>query len=198
MYVRDARNRDEVWLLDTIEELGVDDASFRSRDYVIAVDEETDERAGIGRLRVHKTSDGEVCELTGLGVVPAWREQGVGAHVLERLVDEAADEGFDEVFVFTDQTAYLEQFGFQQTTLDSVPGDLSDRLDAAEAYARDSDEVAVLRLPTDGFGMPRELRDRFKQASAAGRDDAQTSDPDELAEEFGIDTDEATYKYDTG
>ncbi len=42
MYVRDARNRDEVWLLDAIEELGVDDASFRSRDYVIAVDEETD------------------------------------------------------------------------------------------------------------------------------------------------------------
>ncbi len=197
MYVRDARNRDEVWLLDAIEELDVDDASFRSRDYVIAVDEETDERAGFGRLRVHRTDEGEVCELTSLGVLPAWREQGVGAHVVERLVDEAADDGFDEVVVFTEHVAYLTRFGFEETTLDAVAGDLSDRLAAAERRADDPEAVAVVSLVTDSFGMPRRLRDRFKNASAAG-DDQPTTDPDELAEEFGIDTDEATYKYDTG
>ena len=98
MYVRDARNRDEAWLLDRIEEMGLDSAAFRSRDYVIAVDESTNERAGFGRYRIHKTDEGEVCELTGIGVVDGWRGQGVGAHVVERLIDLAADNGFEAVY----------------------------------------------------------------------------------------------------
>jgi len=53
MYIRDAKNRDEAWLLDAIEQLGLDDVAFRSRDYVIAVDEESGDRAGFGRLRLH-------------------------------------------------------------------------------------------------------------------------------------------------
>ena len=196
MYVRDARNRDEVWLLDAIEELGLDDASFRSRDYVIAVDEETDERAGFGRLRVHKTDDGEVCELTSLGTLSAWRGQGVGAHVVERLVDEAGDEGFNEVFVFTDATDYLVQFGFESVPFERVPGELRDRLEAAEYRASDPDEVSVLRLATDGFRMPDDLRDRFKGASATGGGGG-GREVEELAEEFDPGED-ATYKYDTG
>ena len=32
MYVRDAKNREEVWLLDRIEEMGLDETAFRSRD----------------------------------------------------------------------------------------------------------------------------------------------------------------------
>lgn len=194
MYVRDARNRDEVWLLDRIEELGLDEQSFRSRDYVIAVDEETDERAGFGRLRIHKTDAGEVCELTSLGVLPAWRGQGVGAHVVERLVEEAGDQGFDAVYVFTDATDYLAQFGF--TATDTVPAGLSDRVADARDRADDPEEVAVLRIGTGAFEMPADLRERFKTASSTGGD-AASRDVDELAEEFDVD-DDATYKYDTG
>ncbi|MFB6194046.1 MAG: GNAT family N-acetyltransferase [Halobaculum sp.] len=194
MYVRDARNRDEVWLLDRIEELGLDEQSFRSRDYVIAVDEETDERAGFGRLRIHKTDAGEVCELTSLGVLPAWRGQGVGAHVVERLVEEAGDQGFDAVYVFTDATDYLAQFGF--TATDTVPAGLSDRVADARDRADDPEEVAVLRIGTGAFEMPADLRERFKTASSTGGT-APSRDVDELAEEFDVD-DDATYKYDTG
>ena len=99
MYVRDARNREEVWLLDRIEEMGLDDAAFRSRDYEIAIDEDSDEKAGFGRLRVHKNEErSDVCELTGIGVLEDWRGQGVGAHVLERLVQSAGDAGFEAVY----------------------------------------------------------------------------------------------------
>jgi len=42
--------------------------------------------------------------------------------------------------------------------------------------------------------MPDRLRERFKHA-----DEEETeSDPDENAEDFGIDPESATYKYDTG
>ena len=42
--------------------------------------------------------------------------------------------------------------------------------------------------------MPERLRERFKNASAAGEDD----EIEETPEDFGIDTENATYKYDTG
>lgn len=207
MYVRDARNRDEVWLLDRMEELGLSETSFRSRDYVIAVDQETDERAGFGRVRVHKTADGdEVCELTSIGVLPAWRGQGVGAHVVERLVQTAGDDGFEDVYSFTDREEYLAQFGFEPVAEDDLPPVLADRLATVRAEAdeessvvEDPDGVVAVAVPTDGFEMPAEFRERFKTASPTGDTDGDGGqDAAEMAEEFGIDPDDATYKYDTG
>lgn len=192
MYVRDAHNRDEVWLLDWIEEMALDDASFRSRDYVIAVDEETNQRAGFGRVRVHKPDAGEYCEITSLGVLPEWRNQGVGAHVLERLVETAGDDGFDTLFSFTAEGAYLGQFGFESVDPDELPAPLVTRL---EAVRERRPEAAPLQLDRGAFEMPARLRERFKTAGpSSGKD----PEPEDTPEDFGIDPEEATYKYDTG
>jgi N-acetylglutamate synthase-like GNAT family acetyltransferase len=192
MYVRDARNRDEAWLLDRIEEMGLDSAAFRSRDYVIAVDERSNDRAGFGRYRIHKTDDGKTCELTGIGVVDGWRGQGVGAHVVERLLDLAADEEFETVYSITDSDDYLRQFGFDEP--DEMPPVIEDRLEQKREAV--DENVAIVAIATDAFEMPAELRDRFKNAEKGGHEE--TQEPEESAEDFGIDADEATYKYDTG
>jgi N-acetylglutamate synthase-like GNAT family acetyltransferase len=191
MYVRAAKNRDEAWLLDRIEELGLSDVGFRSRDFVVAVDETSDERAGFGRLRVHGDDD-EVCELADVGVPPAWRGQGVGAHVVERLVDHARDAGYGSVYCVTDSPGYLTQFGFEVVEQADLP---------APIRGRDRDDGAVpTALAVGAFEMPARLREGFK--SARPRDpettDDETPPPDVTPEEFGIDPDEATYKYDTG
>lgn len=191
MYVRDAKNRDEPWLLDQIEALAVDAASFRSRDYVLAVDEESNTRVGFGRLRIH-SGESEVCELTSIGVLPSWRDQGVGAHVIERLVAEAGDDEFGTVYLLTDQPAYLTQFGFHRIDADELPDQLSDRLE--HKRERIDDEVVPLALDVEAFEMPRRLREAFKTAAAEDGD----SEPEESAEDFGIDPETATYKYDTG
>ena len=194
MYVRDARNREEAWLLDHIDEMNLDDAAFRSRDYVIALDEETDERAGFGRLRIHKTEGGNYCELTGIGVLEEWRGQGVGAHVLERLIKKASDQGFEIVYSITGAPEYLVQFGFDPVTDDTLPDRIRDRLDRKRDDV-DPDSTAMV-LEVDDFGMPETLREAFK---AAEPKELTTDDSrKELAEEFDIDTENATYKYDTG
>ncbi|MEF8780745.1 MAG: GNAT family N-acetyltransferase [Haloferacaceae archaeon] len=190
MYVRDARNRDEVWLLDHIESMGLDDAAFRSRDYVIAVDEESNDRAGFGRIRIHK--DPDACELTGIGVLDGWRDQGVGAHVIERLLQKAGDEGFEQVYSITDQPEYLAQFGFEFADPEELPVAIRERL--SEKRETVGEGVQPLRIGVDGFEMPSRLRERFKSA-AERRDD---EGPQERPEDFGIDPEEATYKYDTG
>jgi N-acetylglutamate synthase-like GNAT family acetyltransferase len=189
MYVRDAKNREEVWLLDWIEDLGLDDRSFRSRDYVVAVDEEHDTKAGFGRLRVHADGDTRCCELTSIGVLPAWREQGVGAHVIERLVHYAGDERFEEVYAVTDQGSYLGQFGFRRADRDSLPEPLQARLDAPEA-----DSAVGFVLSVDRFRMPERLRERFKDAEPHPEDE--TEGLEEGPEDFGIDPEQASYKYD--
>jgi len=192
MYVRDARNRDEAWLLDHIEAMDLDETAFRSRDYVIAMDEETNERAGFGRVRVHKADEGEHCELTSIGVLEDWRDQGVGAHVVERLVQTAGDEDFATVYSLTGEPDYLAQFGFERIEPTQLPDRLRDRLDAKQE-SLEPNAVPMQIAPVD-FVMPRRLRQAFKGARA---DEGET-EPEEGPEDFGIDPDEATYKYDTG
>ncbi|TSD08938.1 GNAT family N-acetyltransferase [Haloglomus irregulare] len=194
MYVRDARNRDEAWLLDGIEAMGLDETAFRSRDYVVAVDDGSDTRAGFGRLRYHPTpSDPEVAELTSIGVLEGWRNQGVGAHVIERLVDTAEMEGFDEVYSLTGEHDYLSQFGFRPVETEDLPEPLRDRLESKRAGS-DPDAIPMV-IDAERFRMPEEYRERFKRAAEATEESAE---PEESAEDFGIDPDEATYKYDTG
>jgi N-acetylglutamate synthase-like GNAT family acetyltransferase len=192
MYVRDARNRDEAWLLDQIEAMGLDETAFRSRDYVIAVDEESNARAGFGRIRVHSTDEEGVCELTSIGVLDGWRRQGVGAHVIERLVDGAEAEGFGVVYALASEHDYLSQFGFEGLPADELPDRLRTRLED-KRESMDPDAVP-LRIDIDAFRMPGRLRERFKTAAETEPDE----EPAESAEDFGIDPEEATYKYDTG
>ena len=205
MYVRDAKNREEVWLLDHIEEMGLDETAFRSRDYVIAIDEETNEKAGFGRIRLHKTgteterspsgrgSGGEICELTSIGVLDQWRQLGVGGHIIERLVETAASQGFETVYTLTDETDYLAQFGFNAIDEDDLPEVLQERLE--EKRESILPEAIPMRIDTDLFEMPHRLRERFKHA--AEETDAEI-EQEATAEDFGIDDESATYKYDTG
>jgi N-acetylglutamate synthase-like GNAT family acetyltransferase len=195
MYVRDARNRDEAWLLDHIESMGLDETAFRSRDYVIAVDDESNTRAGFGRVRYHPNpSEPEVAELTSIGVIDGWRGQGVGAHVIERLVDTARMEGFDEVYSLTSEHEYLAQFGFRGVDVEELPEVLRDRL-AEKRESLDPEAIGMV-VDTDRFRMPDALRERFK--TAAELIEEPETEPQETAEDFGIDAENATYKYDTG
>ena len=190
MYVRNARNREEVWLLDQIEAMGLDDAAFRSRDYVVAIDEESDEKAGFGRIRVHRDDD-PACELTGIGVLDGWRGQGVGAHVVERLLDRASDEGFETVYAFTDQPDYLDQFGFERVDPADLPAVLGSRF---EGKREGMPDAVALRLTVESFSLPERLRERFKHAAPAREE----GEVEESPEDFGIETENTTYKYDTG
>ncbi|WP_224335998.1 GNAT family N-acetyltransferase [Haloprofundus halobius] len=193
MYVRDAKNRDEVWLLDHIEAMRLDDVAFRSRDYVIAVDEASNSRAGFGRIRIHKHDEGDFCELTGIGVLPEWRGQGVGAHVVERLVKTAGDEGFEEVYCFTDEPGYLVRFGFESVDSEDLRPAVRERLDAKRSGVMP--DAVALSVDVEAFEMPTEAREAFKEAAPEAEPD---SEPEERPEDFGIDPESATYKYDTG
>jgi len=187
MYVRDGKNRDETWLRDGIEAMGLGEAVGEPQAYVIAVEQDSNERAGFGRLCVN-VGEPTVCELTHIGVHQSWRDQGVGAHIIERLLTKAGDAGVKTAYILTDEPGYPTQLGFER--VDDLPAPLADR--RREKAAEGDDEIVGLATDTDDFEMPSRLRDAFKTASGAGEE------PTVDAEEFGIDADGATYKYDTG
>jgi len=199
MFARDAENHEEVWLLDRLDEYGFEDPAFRSRDYVLAVDEDTNERAGFARFRAHAGGDDDdddgaerVCEFTNIGVLDDWRGRGVGAHLLEHLVEDARGQGFGEAYALTDEPEYLEQFGFERVEAAELPAPLGDRLAATREYQPDAEP---LHLAFDAFEVPERLRRRFADDHD---DDAEDDGDGDAAEDFGIDPDTATYKYDTG
>jgi N-acetylglutamate synthase-like GNAT family acetyltransferase len=160
---------------------------------VIALDEETDERAGFGRLRILKTDVDNYCELTGIGVLEEWRGQGVGAHVIERLVEMANDDDFETVYSITGEPNYLAQFGFDPVPAEDLHPRLQERLEQKREGV-DSDSVAMA-LPVAEFEMPEHLREAFKTANPGQPTQEAPAEP---TEDFGIDTEDATYKYDTG
>ena len=186
MHVRDAKNREEVWLLDRLEEFDFEDPAFRSRDYILGVDDNNGKKTGFGRLRVHRTEDGEICEVTNLGVLEDWRGHGVGAHILEELVENARENGFETVYALSPAPDYLSQFGFERTDTDSLPEILQKRHESIETRHPDAAPSVV---DIESFHVPRRLRHRF------GSEEAKT-DAEERPEDFGIDPDTATYKYD--
>ena len=189
MYIREAKNREEVWLLDRLEEFGFQDPAFRSRDYVVAIDEERGRKVGFGRLRIHKPQETPICELTCIGVLPEWEGRGIGAHVVERLVEHARDQGITDVVSFTSEPEYCSQFGFTEAAAEDLEAPLDDRLDAVREWDPGAVPVSV-RI--DDFDVPPRLRRRFHGEVE------EEEEPTERAEDFGIDPDSATYKYDTG
>jgi N-acetylglutamate synthase-like GNAT family acetyltransferase len=186
MYVRDAKNREEVWLLDRLEEFDFEDPAFRSRDYVLALDDPTGQKTGFGRLRVHRTEDGEVCEVTNLGVLEDWRGRGVGAHILEELLTNARDSGFETVYALSPAPEYLAQFGFERVAIDSLPPILRKRHESIRTRHPDA---APSVIEIESFHVPRRLRHRFGS-------EEEESETEEQPEDFGIDPETATYKYD--
>jgi N-acetylglutamate synthase-like GNAT family acetyltransferase len=190
MYVRDAKNRDEVWLLDQIDAAAIDDPAFRSRDYVIALDEDTGEKVGFGRIRVHAEGEEENCELAFVYTLEEWREHGVGAHIIERLIAEAGDAGFGYVYTFTEQPEYFSTFGFETVEGSSVPAGLRERL--AEVQ-RERDEAAPMVIIPSAFKMPPSARRAFKQVDTVADDAVEVK---ETPEDFGYDPETTTHKYD--
>lgn len=187
MYVRDAKNREEVWLLDRLEEFHFEDSAFRSRDYVLGIDQRRGEKTGFGRLRIHRTEAGEICEVSNLGVLEEFRGDGFGAHILEQLVENASEEGFQELYALSPAPDYLEQFGFERIEPEALPDPLKTRFEDIKSRHPDAEPS---RIESEPFSVPRRLRRRF------GTDEETESEADEQAEDFGIDPKTATYKYD--
>jgi hypothetical protein len=96
------------------------------------------------------------------------------------------------VYALTETGGYLTQFGFETVPEADLPERIAERLE--EVWETEKPDAVPMRLRVADFEMPPRLRRRFKRAG----DDQESVEPEETPEDFGIDPDTATYKYDTG
>jgi len=96
------------------------------------------------------------------------------------------------VYSLTGADRYLTQFGFERIAVETLPPRLQERLE--EKKENIQPDAVPMRLERAEFSVPPRFRERFKNASASQSE----PEPEDSAEDFGIDPDEATYKYDTG
>jgi hypothetical protein len=96
------------------------------------------------------------------------------------------------VYSFALEPNYLAQFGFEPVPTERLDDPMADRLETKREAM--TDDIVAMRLSVDEFSMPERFREAFKFAMPA----EEATEPEERPEDFGIDPDSATYKYDTG
>ena len=189
MYAREAKNRDELWLLDQIESLSIDDVAFRSRDYIIIADEKNHSKLGFGRKRIHKEHDESIfCEITSIGILDLSQKEIILAYLFDSLIQSSKKDGFDSSYFFTESTDYLSILGFNLIPESELLPSVKTRLN--EKQKTISEKAVPLSLDFDSFKIPSHMQSIFNFKKHDPK-----PVPKITPEDFGINPKKVTSKY---
>lgn len=96
--------------------------------------------AGFGRMKFHP----DCLEFCSLGVLPEYRNVGIGASIVEGMI-RRAPAGM--IHIATVVPGYFHRFGFRET--DEIPPSLLRKIDVCAATCH-SEKVVVMRLEKSG------------------------------------------------
>ena len=89
------------------------------RDYSIVTGPPASNRVlGCGALHIYWE---DLAEIRALAVAPGMTNKGVGAALVERLLDEARELKIEQVFLFTYEPRFFARFGFIQVEHRTMP-----------------------------------------------------------------------------
>jgi amino-acid N-acetyltransferase len=89
------------------------------RDYSVAADrQDVSAVLGCGALHIYWEN---FAEIRAVAVLPGTTARGVGTLIVEKLLEEAREYGFEQVFVFTYVPKFFSRFGFIQVDHRSMP-----------------------------------------------------------------------------
>jgi amino-acid N-acetyltransferase len=110
------------------------------REFIVAVDD-TGRVLGCGGLRVFTPT---LAEIVSLAVHPATQGMGLGARIVDRLVDDAALLGITTVFALTLRDGFFHRSGFRTVEKEMFPAKVwSDCRNCPKLDA--CDEIAVVK-----------------------------------------------------
>lgn len=115
--LRKARKSDTALIKACIERFRLDDENVNSEQFIVA--EKEGKTAGFGRIKPYQSC----FELGCLGVLEPYRGQGIGANIVEQLIQ---DFPRNEIWITTDIPEYFERFGFKAT--EEAPQEIVDKI----------------------------------------------------------------------
>jgi N-acetylglutamate synthase-like GNAT family acetyltransferase len=113
--IRPARQEEQERIVALIHQAGINPRNLHWHNFLVA---DNGKIVGIRQVKIHAQGTREV----GSGYVfPEYRHQGISA----RLMNEILGREHDTLYLMCRDkwTAYYEQFGFRQVTIDQLPAD---------------------------------------------------------------------------
>ncbi len=189
IYTRDAHTNDEAWMLEKLSQQTHEHDSFRPEDFLVAVDEETEERVAFGRLEYHRNvDDTEYVELNSVIILDR-AEDEQGCLLLVDLAEQALESGQQQVFTFPNKHHdVFKEVGFNQIPKDEMPQVMQNRLDKMTETFGD-ETVSMAAQPKNIEFELDEDDEEFQKPEGTSEEEVET-----LKDELGID-DNATTKY---
>lgn len=116
-----------------IERFRLDDENTSFEQFIVAIKEGN--IIGFGRIKPYKSC----FELGCLGVLEPYRNQGIGAAIVRKLIQNFPS---DEIWITTDIPKYFEQFGFNLT--EDAPKEIKDKIKGMCQIKQHPDAVIML------------------------------------------------------
>jgi len=113
------------------------------RDFLVAVDDQSQEIIGCGALHIVWE---DLAEIRSLAVRTSDQRKGVGGQLIEALLEEARSMAINQVFVLTYRTALFERFGFKIMDKSRLPHKIWADCIRCTKFP-DCDEIALVRSP---------------------------------------------------
>jgi len=172
MYTRQAYKKEEVWLLDVLEEEGLDESAFRSREFTFVFDEESSQRPiAFGRVRENTIEERGLskepfeeteedleeepdtwCEFSTVHLLPEGRKTNSLDTLLEAMVRHAQELGYTDSYLFTQSIEKYTDYGFETVNYESLPEYVEDRKEKHDMQIAQSS--SVLKLQFSNFTVP--------------------------------------------
>jgi amino-acid N-acetyltransferase len=134
------------------------------RDWVIA--EIEGKIIGMGSLLILW---GDLAEIRSLAIEPAYQGQGVGGHLVNRLLAEAKALDLPRVFALTRKPGFFLKLGFQMTNIEDLPRKVKKDCVFCPKF-HSCDEVAVI-MPMETWApiLPHSTQAPIRATNGAGR-----------------------------
>lgn len=188
---RDARTDDEAWMLGKLSNENAKHDSFRPEDFIIATNEDTDERIGFGCIQYHRNiaDDTEYVEITNFVVLDrASKDQG--RLLLVELAKMAHDSGHQQVFSFPHK--YHDLFydvGFDERPSSEMPKVMQKQIE--EKNEIHDEKVISFSAQPKNVNYQIEEEDKFEKPQGTTKEEV-----DSIKEELNI-KDNINTKYST-
>jgi len=162
---REAHTDDEAWMIELLNKADENIDKFNPREFLLAVDDETEERFAFGRTEyIRNVDDTEYVEINSVVILDR-AESSHGEQLVVDLVENLNREGQNQVFAFPhDHVDIFQSVGFSELEFEKLPAVMQERY--KEEVERHGDAVTpMMALPNKVEIEEEEDDDEYEKPS---------------------------------
>lgn len=185
---REAHTDDEAWMIEKLNQDGQDLDRFNPREFLLAVDDETEERFAFGRTEyIRNVDDTEYVEINSFIVLDR-SEDSHGQRLLSDLVDEINREDQNQVFAFPhNDHEDFRDVGFSEVDQESLPTVMQDRYNDEKERHGESEVTPLMAQPNQVEYEEEDDDDEYEKPNEVSEEEVE-----QIKDELDIEEDTTT------